>query len=239
MGSNSLPQRFFSRDSHEFFDSDEFRSYGPPRCPGDLVLRFDGECIEPKISQKITVFKAPPTVRPKTRLPKIPDPEVDYNVVFVRTPEQSEPPEPIVIPPPEQRNVVYVLTKTKEDSYKRKVVKLPPGEPNPPDVYYVNYKDGETPELPGGIDIKSVISEFDTLPTEEAGEEIDTPAEEVDVEEAPAEPAETYSENEVRRKRNQAEKEYNPHQPRKPVIEIMKYDEGNFQTTLEDYFRLR
>ena len=129
---------------------------GNQLCPDGQILKITGECALPDIRRNLFSFVAPPTVPPRRRLPKVPDPQLDYNVIMVHTPKQSAQPDPIVVPPPQQRTVVYVLTKNQE--YEQKLLKVPTDRPKPPEVFYVNHKEGELPELPGDIDIEEILN---------------------------------------------------------------------------------
>lgn len=102
------------------------------------------------------VFTSPEVKRPFVPPQSLPPPEVEHNVVFIRTPDAGGPPEPIVIPPPRQENVVYVLSKKEQEE--PKVIEIPGDGPQTPQVYYVNYDDGDNPVLPGGIDLQSALS---------------------------------------------------------------------------------
>ena len=76
--------------------------------------------------------------------------------MFVRTPEGAQAQEPIVVPPPQQKTLVYVLSK-KQDAEGQQVIQVP-STPQKPEVYYVHYDDGENPQLPGGIDLQSALA---------------------------------------------------------------------------------
>ena len=87
--------------------------------------------------------------------PALPPPRVNHNIVFVRVPEGRGAPEPIVIPPPRQQHIVYVLSKTRPQA--QRVIELPPQQQPQPEVFFVNYADGENPQLPIGIDLQSAL----------------------------------------------------------------------------------
>ncbi|XP_050725666.1 uncharacterized protein LOC127003268 [Eriocheir sinensis] len=110
-------------------------------CKRGQVLQVDGTCHYPVVHRKVFVYAAPATPKPNVRPPKLPKPEVLHNVVFIRAPEPQEDPEPIVIPPPRSDNVVYVLNK--QQKKEQKVVKVPTPPQEAPQVYFINYKDGQ------------------------------------------------------------------------------------------------
>ncbi|CAL4124114.1 unnamed protein product, partial [Meganyctiphanes norvegica] len=126
-------------------------------CADDEVLHVDGKCVKPVVSRNIFVYAAPAVTQQQGPAPEIPKPKVEYNIVFVRTPEQAEGAEPIIIPPPQQKTLVYVLSK-KGGAVGPQVIEVPAGPGHQPEVYYVNYADGENPTLPGGVDLQQALS---------------------------------------------------------------------------------
>ena len=125
-------------------------------CPDGLAHNAEGQCVPPKVTRNVFVFAAPPVDNPIGPPPEVPPPKVDYNIVFVRTPETPEGLEPIVVPPPQQKTLVYVLSKRPE--FQGQEVIEVPSTPQQPEVYYVNYGEGENPQLPGGIDLQSALA---------------------------------------------------------------------------------
>ncbi|XP_066986751.1 uncharacterized protein [Macrobrachium rosenbergii] len=94
----------------------------------------------------------PPGIRPPA-----PHPKVDHNIVFVRLPEELGGEEPIVVPPPQQKNIVYVLKK-ESDRDGSGVIHVPAPPKSSPEVYFVNVGEGENPLLPTGEDLHSALS---------------------------------------------------------------------------------
>ena len=126
-------------------------------CSDGEVRQIDGTCVEPIINRQIFVYAAPPPLQSRLgKIPNLPKPEVNYNIVFVRSPEFSSSSKPLVIPPPQQKTLVYVLNKRPND-IEREVIQVP-ANPSEPEVYYVNYAQGENPKLPGGIDLSQALS---------------------------------------------------------------------------------
>ncbi|CAL4183924.1 unnamed protein product, partial [Meganyctiphanes norvegica] len=82
-------------------------------CEGDQVLNTDGDCVEAKVSRNIYVFAPPekPEEEGSDEESTLPTPKLEYNIVFVRAPERDEGSQPIVVPPPQQKTIVYVLSK--------------------------------------------------------------------------------------------------------------------------------
>ena len=137
-------------------------------CLEGEVLNVDGSCVEPIINKQIYVYAAPPAQKIRSIPPSIlPRPKVNYNIVFVRTPEQTGSVKPIVIPPPQMKTLVYVLNR-RPDDLEREIIDFPIN-PTKPEVYFVNYADGENPQLPGGIDLNLALTH-----SEQQGQIIDS-----------------------------------------------------------------
>ncbi|MCL4149350.1 UNVERIFIED_CONTAM: hypothetical protein GTU68_050612, partial [Idotea baltica] len=132
-------------------------SGGPVACSPGLVDDGTGTCVEPEVVRSIFVFTSP-TAKPQILPPpSIPQPRIDYDVVFVRTPEQQPGAEPIIIPPPEKRTIVYVLTKN--GGGQQQIIEVPAGPGQPPEVFYVNYNEGDNPSLANGLSLQDILSQ--------------------------------------------------------------------------------
>ncbi|XP_063593727.1 ATP-dependent RNA helicase A-like [Penaeus indicus] len=107
------------------------------------------------LTVKYIVFDVPEQKEPIGPPPSIPPPRVDHNILFVRLPEEGEGPEPIVVPPPRQENIVYVLNK--KDEQAQRVIEVPAHPPSDPEIYFVNYEEGENPTLPIGVDLNTAL----------------------------------------------------------------------------------
>ncbi|XP_053627781.1 uncharacterized protein [Cherax quadricarinatus] len=125
-------------------------------CGGGKILHVDGSCVTPLVTRNLFVYKAPPVAPLVGPKPYIPPPKVEHNVIFIHAPESGLGVEPIIVPPPQQKNVVYVLNKRPEIDHK--VVHIPQPEQHTPQVYFVNYAEGDNPTLPTGGDLKSALS---------------------------------------------------------------------------------
>ncbi|KAF2359949.1 protein of unknown function DUF243 [Trinorchestia longiramus] len=125
------------------------------QCGDGEVLNTDGVCGVPEVNRKIYVFAAKPTFQKPVAAP-IPEPEVNIDVILVKTPESITGAKPIVVPPPEQKTVVYVLSKRPQVG--QDVIEVP-SVPEEPEVYFVNYDDGDNPILPGGIDLQTALAQ--------------------------------------------------------------------------------
>lgn len=109
-------------------------SYGPPKTT--------------KVLRHVSVFVAPPELPYQNHRPKIRvdtgQPEKHVNIIFIKSPTSkvSSVPEVELPPSPEQKTVVYVLNKEQEESPGVIVNRPEPPKYNPPNVYFIKYKDG-------------------------------------------------------------------------------------------------
>ncbi|XP_063593923.1 uncharacterized protein LOC134770926 [Penaeus indicus] len=125
-------------------------------CREGEILHVDGTCVTPEINRKVYVFNVPEQPRePSGPPPSIPPPRVDHNILFVKLPEEGPGPEPIVLPPPRTQSIVYVLNKKTEEG--QRVIEVPAHPQTDPEVYFVNYQDGENPTLPIGVDLQTAL----------------------------------------------------------------------------------
>ncbi|CAL4117498.1 unnamed protein product, partial [Meganyctiphanes norvegica] len=140
---------------------------GGPQCRDGEVINVDGKCARPEVSRSVYVYDAPEQEVPHSYPPQVPPPKVEVDIVFVKTPEALEGQEPIVVPPPQKKTLVYVLSK-KQEQEGQQVIEVPSGPKEKPEVYYVNYNDGENPSLPGGISLQDALNA-----ASQTGQEID------------------------------------------------------------------
>ncbi|XP_047487225.1 pupal cuticle protein 36-like [Penaeus chinensis] len=133
------------------------RERGSGGCTAGTVLHVNGSCVTPEVTRRIYVYDAPPQLIQRSGTPpRIPSPRVEHNIVFVRVPEKGAGPEPIVIPPPQQEIIIYVLNKNEGDGGQR-VIEVPTPPPSRPEVFFVNYADRENPQLPIGVDLQTAL----------------------------------------------------------------------------------
>lgn len=132
-------------------------------CPRGLARRADGECVVPIVSKNVYLFNAPkPPKRVVYPAKNIPHPKIHYNYVFLKAPDALQRAKPVVIPPPRQKTLIYLLTKRNHGGI-RQVIEIP-SVPAEPEVYFVTYKDGENLDLPGGIDLHTALSQSSKSP---------------------------------------------------------------------------
>ncbi|XP_037792164.1 uncharacterized protein LOC119587509 [Penaeus monodon] len=127
-----------------------------PSCGEGQVKHVDGSCVTPEVKRRVFVYDVPANVAEVSKPEYIPEPKVERNIIFVRLPEGAQGPEPIVVPPPQQQHVVYVLNKQSEQD--QQVIEVPAPPPSNPEVFFVNYAEGENPTLPSGVDLQTALS---------------------------------------------------------------------------------
>ena len=153
----------FGASSGSFGSSGNFAgsglgSFSADGCGPGEVRKADGTCAKAQITRNIFLFAAPPAQRIQVGPPpQLPEPKVHYNFVFVRTPELLGGVKPVVVPPPQQKTLVYVLTK-RPGAQDQEVIEVP-STPTQPEVFFVNYAPGDNPQLPGGIDLQQALSQ--------------------------------------------------------------------------------
>ena len=128
-------------------------------CGKGLLVDLNGECVEPLITRNIFLYAAPKIESLRRTRIAAPKPKLEYNIVFVRNPVSELGFEPIIVPPPQQKTLVYVLNK-KSEVNGQELIEAPSHPKLQPEVFFVNYDDGENPELPGGIDLQSALREM-------------------------------------------------------------------------------
>lgn len=129
---------------------------GSGSCGDGQVRHVDGSCVQPQVTRNLFVYRAPdvaPIIGPR---PPVAPPRVEHNIVFIHTPNGLFSQEPLVVPPPQQKNVVYVLNKRPQVD--PTLLEVPAGEQEAPEIYFVNYAEGENPQLPLGGDLQSALS---------------------------------------------------------------------------------
>ncbi|MCL4138184.1 UNVERIFIED_CONTAM: hypothetical protein GTU68_043521, partial [Idotea baltica] len=125
---------------------------------GGQALDASGHCAEATFSRSVFVYSGPPTTTSSAGpSPPVPKPEVNYNLVFVKTPERGPPRTPIVVPPPQVKTIVYVLTKIGQPG--QHVIEVPAGPGQSPEVYYVNYSEGDNPDLGQGLSLQEILAQ--------------------------------------------------------------------------------
>ncbi|MCL4139372.1 UNVERIFIED_CONTAM: hypothetical protein GTU68_039985, partial [Idotea baltica] len=126
-------------------------------CSEGEVLNVDGSCARPEVSRKIFVYTAPERPFQQQANPiQAPKPKLNYNIVFVRTPEGIDAQEPVVVPPPQQKTIVYVLKQDSEDQGPQMIEVPAPVAHNPKSS--TSLQGGENPQLPIGATFRAALS---------------------------------------------------------------------------------
>ena len=108
------------------------------------------------MTRNLYVYRAPeltPIIGPR---PPVPSPRVEHNILFIHTADGITNQQPVVVPPPQQKNVVYLLSKRPQ--LDQQLIHVPAGEQEAPEIFFVNYAEGENPSLPTGGDLLSALS---------------------------------------------------------------------------------
>lgn len=133
-------------------------------CLEGQVPRADGSCVTPEVTRSVYVFGVPETPRPSTTPPPLqPTPRVHEHVLLIRAPERWSAGRPLVLPPPAHKSVVYVLRKELPDE-EPQVFDAPVTPPAHPEVFFVDYKDGDNVSLPNGLDLQQALQDATTGP---------------------------------------------------------------------------
>lgn len=124
-------------------------------CSDGEVRHVDGNCVTPIINRRLFLYVLPKNPTSVNRPEIVLKQKVERNLIFVRLPVDVQRQEPVILPPAEQQYIVYVLHKqSKQD---QQVVDVPAPSPLKPEVFFVNYADGENPTLPGDVKLKRVL----------------------------------------------------------------------------------
>ncbi|XP_042855500.1 ATP-dependent RNA helicase A-like [Penaeus japonicus] len=131
-------------------------SFNSGSCGSGQVRHVDGRCVTPQVNSRVFLYDVPSNEAIVNRPTYIPEPKLERNIIFVRLPDGADGPEPIVVPPPRQQHVVYVLNKQSEQD--QRVIEVPAPPQSNPEVFFVNYAEGENPTLPSGVDLQTALS---------------------------------------------------------------------------------
>lgn len=124
-------------------------------CSEGQVLHLDGRCVTPQVNRRVFLYDIPRNTEAAGPPPIIPEPTVETNILIIRTPEEVVQ-DPIVVPPPRQEHVVYILKK--QSGKDARVIEVPSAPQTAPKVYFVNYAEEENPFLPSGVDLRTALS---------------------------------------------------------------------------------
>lgn len=123
--------------------------------PGQL-RHVNGRCVTPRVSRRVYLFEIPAPPPPShIPPPHIPEPTVEVTDMLIKIPERGQAPPPIIVPPPRQRDVLYVLNK--QSPQDQRVIEVPAPPSFNHEVYFVDYADGDNPTLPSGFDLAEAL----------------------------------------------------------------------------------
>merc|ERR1719244_962751 len=166
--------RDFSDESSEESSEEEiFRSVSRnvvrvETCQGGRIRDALGNCVEPIVTRKINLYHAPQASARFVAASRVPTPKVNYNYVFLRTNNAVVDNTPVVVPPAQQKTLVYLLNKD-AGTHQQEVIEVQ-GSDDEPEVFVVNYQDGVNQQLPGGIDLRTALSQSQSVaPVIDAG----------------------------------------------------------------------
>merc|ERR1719446_1449609 len=106
-------------------------------CGGGQIRSAGGQCITPQVTRNLYLYKAPQQSDQTLPPRNIPNPKVHLNYVFVRTQNSVGGSNAVVVPPPKQKTLVYVLNR-RPDALNQEVIEVP-SAPVKPEVFFVNY----------------------------------------------------------------------------------------------------
>jgi len=86
----------------------------------------------------------------------LPPRKTHYNFVFVRTGSAGGLAGRVVAPAPQQKTLVYLLSR--RPTPQELVIQAPAAPPTKPEVYFVNYQEGDDAPLPGGVSLATALS---------------------------------------------------------------------------------
>jgi len=167
-GSNFVDSGNF--DSGNFVNTGSFRSGGgvsgdarlrgisfDDGCSNGQVRHADGQCVTPQVSRNMFLYAVPAQTARTIPARNLPNPKVHLNYVFVRTENNGGSARPVVVPPPKQKTIVYVLNRSPDD-VNQEVIEVPHA-PVSPEVFFVNYEEGDERQLPGGVSLQQALSQ--------------------------------------------------------------------------------
>ncbi|KAK7065324.1 hypothetical protein SK128_015433 [Halocaridina rubra] len=153
---SSFTQRSFGGTSthvgQTFFSSDS--SF----CRNGQVVNAVGQCVTPHIRHNYYTFRVPNEASNRGSTQPLPPPKVENNILFVHLPE-DEAQSGLVLTPPKVNNIVYLWKKQSSD--RQQPIELPDPEYTNPEVYYINYNQGENPTLPVRINLQTALRNSD------------------------------------------------------------------------------
>jgi len=126
-------------------------------CGNGQIRGSNGGCIEPQITRNMYLYAAPAVNVETLPARNLPNPKVHLNYVFVRTENAVGGSRPVVVPPPKQKTLVYVLNR-RPSAAQQEVIEVQQ-TPTAPELFFVNYDEGDDTQLPGGVSLQQALSQ--------------------------------------------------------------------------------
>jgi len=117
----------------------------------------DGNCVTPQVTRNMYLYRAPTQHVETIPARYVSNPKVHLNYVFVRTQNAVGGSRPVVVPPPKQKTLVYVLNR-RPSTAQQEVIEVP-SAPTRPELFFVNYDEGDDAQLPGGVSLQEALSQ--------------------------------------------------------------------------------
>jgi len=126
-------------------------------CPAGQVMTSGG-CVVPQITRNMFLYAAPAVQAPRTIPAQVnAQAKAHLNFVFIKVNGGSSSSKPLVVPPPKQKTLVYVLSK-RPAAGQQQVIEVP-ATPTKPELFFVNYNDGDDTQLPGGVSLQQALAQ--------------------------------------------------------------------------------
>ena len=110
-----------------------------------------------QITKNLFLYSAPAQAVQSGGTRTVANPKVNVNYVFVRTQNSVGGSNSVVVPPPKQKTLVYVLNQ-RAGAQSQQVIEVP-SAPVKPEVFFVNYDQGDDTQLPGGVSLQQALSQ--------------------------------------------------------------------------------
>ena len=116
----------------------------------------NGSCAPAEVTRKISLHSAPKILENGLQGMHS-NPKLHYNFVVVKVPKADENSKHPVVPPPQQKTHIFVLNKETESENQEYI--NTPSQHVESKVFFINYKEGDNPDLPGGIKLQEALSQ--------------------------------------------------------------------------------
>lgn len=146
--------------NHEYANNNSHQrgeKRGQKQCNKGYMANMLGKCVKPHVRRDVYFFSQPAVPPIRYSKHELPEPKVNLNYVFLHTAGSVQRPQPLVAPAAKQRTLIFLLNK-QSDLITQDILDVPSALDEPA-VFFVNYKEGDNLQLPGGLDLETVLSE--------------------------------------------------------------------------------